>query len=89
MEGVQHRGWGGWQEGSLKLELNRNSHPELVSQPGTGSIAGDVPREQKPRNLGDYGWSGEQGGKAGMVSNGAGQISKSQGLLLAVLHGKQ
>lgn len=25
--------------------------------------------------------SGEQGGKAGMVRNGAGQISKSQGLL--------
>ena len=56
MEGVQHRAWGGWQEVSVKLELNRNSRQELVSQAGTGAIAGDVPWEQKPGHLRNYGW---------------------------------
>lgn len=40
---------GGW-------ALNRNSQWKVVSQAGTGGIARDVPREQKPGGLRDHGW---------------------------------
>lgn len=83
MEGSRTRGCVGWQEDSVKLELNRNSQWELAKQ-GLGASQRTFHMSKSPDAYETMAESGEQEGKAGMVRNGAGQISKSQARPAAV-----